>query len=174
MPTIKPALKPSAAFVSSFNKLKKDGLNEKEVTTLLNQAQKEIEKSKTPHALAKTYAKEVQGWMKKGLAEKHGTAEMGGWILTVTADSKAINDAAKLLKSSAKDLVAKNPSLKDINFASAKYADFGDAGYLAISDKKGQPLKDNDPRAKLIQKILQKQVSSEFKNIAVGIFHDAY
>ena len=171
-----PTIKPSAAFVSSFNKYKKDGLNLKEVNSLMKQARKEIETSNKPHALAKTYEKEMTGWLKKGTVtpEGSGVVEMSSWILTGEADHKAITTAAKLLKGTAKDLIAKNPSLKDINFASAKYADFGDAGYLAISDKKGQPLKDNDPRAKLIQKILQKQVSSEFKNIAVGIFHDAY
>ncbi len=164
------AIKPSTAFVNTYNKLKANGLNEKEVTTLLNKAQKEISKSKTPHALAKVYATEVKGWIKKGIAEKAGTAEMGGWLLTTAADSKAINDGVKYLKANGKALQTKHPSLKTLDFKSAKYADFGDAGYLAINDVNGKPIKDNDARAKLLHKLL----GAEFKGVAVGIFHNAY
>jgi hypothetical protein len=165
---IKPSIKPSPAFISSFNKFKKDGLNEKETTSLLNQAQKEIGKSKTPHALAKAYTAEVKGWVKTGLVEKHGMAEMGGWILKSTADAKVIHDGAKFLRANAKALQAKNPGLKDLDLSTAKHADFGDSGFLSVNDKKGSPLKDTDPRAKL----LQKAMGAEFKNISIGSFDE--
>jgi hypothetical protein len=157
-------IKPSSTFTRTYNQLKPGGLNEQEVTKLLSQAQKEISQSDKPHTLAKVYEKEVKGWVKKGIAEKYGTAEMGGWILKTTADTKAIKDGAKFLKANAAALQAKHPELKTLDLKSTRFADFGDAGYLAVNDSSGKAVLDTDPRAKKLKQLL----GPEFKSVTVG------
>lgn len=162
--TIKAAPKPSAQFIQQYNRLKKDGLTERELTSLMVRAQKEIATSPKPHEAAKMFTAQVKGWVKKGEAEPYGTAEMAGWVFKGAADAKAIAVGVKALKANAAALQAKSPALKTVDFKSLARADFGDTAFLAVKDTHGRDLGASDPRAKALKAAL----GSGFASVNVG------
>jgi hypothetical protein len=59
--TLKIAPKPSAQFLRQYDTLKKDGLTERELTSLMVRAQKEIATSARPHEAATMFTAQVKG-----------------------------------------------------------------------------------------------------------------
>ncbi len=161
-----PAFRPSRAFQAEFEKAKKGGINDKEYGKLTDLVTTEISKSSKPQALAALYTAEFKGWQAKGLTTKDvsSTAESAGWVFKSVADTKSITDAVKMFKAKGAELAKQYPDLKDIDFKKTKISDFGDSAYLAIFDKKGKELTDNDPRIATFRKIL----GSPFKDVGIG------
>ncbi|MBL9039305.1 MAG: hypothetical protein JNG84_12375 [Archangium sp.] len=158
------SVKPSAQFVASFNKMKKNGLTEKEVTALGAQASKDIAKSSKPRELAEVYAKEVKGWVAKGLTKAEGTPEMLPYSFQGAADAKLIRDAVKYVKANAAALVAKYPGLKNIDFSKTTMNSGGDGNFLEIRTKAGVAIGESEPTAVLLKKALGK----DYKDVMIG------
>jgi hypothetical protein len=102
--------------------------------------------------------------VKKGEAERYGTAEMAGWVFKGAADAAAIAVGVKALRATAAGLQAKSLALKRVDFTSLSRADFGDAAFLAVKDTKGKDVLASDPRAKALKAAL----GPSFAAITVG------